>query len=60
MTTLLSITSLNQGKLNATPKSDAEYWARFADKPAPTVQGRLEGAKISWLGRLFRQGMVRI
>jgi hypothetical protein len=48
MTTPLTITSLSQGRLNAAPKSEAEYWARFTSKASAKPQPFWRPVRIVW------------
>lgn len=48
MITPLTITSLSQGRLNAAPKSDAEYWERFREEPAGEDLPFWHSIKVEW------------
>ncbi len=59
MLTTLSILSPDQGKLRASPRSDDEYFARFASaRPASATTSRHTASQrtrktAEWLSRIF-------
>lgn len=48
MTTPLTITSLSQGSLRKTPRSDEAYWQDHADEPRQGDLPFRQATKIEW------------
>ncbi|MES2916323.1 MAG: hypothetical protein V4753_14495 [Pseudomonadota bacterium] len=48
MITPLTITSLSQGTLRATPQSEDAYWASFSEQPKPESPADRPAPMIAW------------